>query len=199
MPALASGSPNLLGTLILSQIREGLPGWSEGCFGVNRGENVPDGKRCFKIDSPVFQYSMAAQYVPVDGRCVHKVRFTGITRYENIERGAHSYDNLRAFIMCDDERGRQVGDYANAFELTGSSDWRLFDAEFAVPAMARRAQVLVGLHECAGVCFFAKLSLTVTQGNKSFDPGACCTSTHGCGPTLQRGSRGWQPGKCFIL
>ena len=167
---LRADERNLLENGNFSQLTEGLPAAWGPAPGVAASEAGPDGSACMKIDTPISQYSVVEQYVPVDGSRVHKVQLSGMVRYQNVRRGIHDYDVLRAFIMWFDCKGLQVGDYANAGFWTGTSRWTKFSKEFAVPPDAKRAQVLIGLHECSGTCYFANMKLTISDGDQSFDP-----------------------------
>lgn len=175
----AGAAINLLQNGDFSQLRDGVPlVWGLGPGGTT-AKAGPHGERCLKIASPEFQYSMANQYIPMDGSIVRKVRFQGKVRYKGVRRGANSYDVLRAFIIWYDGKGRETGEYGEAGKWSGSGDWQTFNKELDVPVLARRAQVLVGLHESSGVCWFADVSLTVSDGDKSFQPSAYGkTDTH---------------------
>jgi len=175
-----SAAPNLIINGNFAKLNEGNPlEWGLGPGGTTTLAG-PNGERCLKINSPIRQYSVAEQYLTIDGSRVRKVRFQGHVRFADVRRGIQSYDVARAFIMWFDGMGRQVGDYCDAGMWTGSSGWTSFSTEFEVPETARRAQIIVGLHECSGTCWFADLGLYVTAGDTSIKPSEnSVTDTHG--------------------
>ena len=166
--ANTSTQPNLIKNGDFAKISEGTPvEWGLGP-GAECSKASPNGSSCLKIATPIQQYSTAVQYIPIDGSKVKQISLSGKVRYSNVTQGEHDYDVLRAFIMWFDKMGRQVGDYANAGFWKGSSGWVSFDKKIDVPSTATRAQVVLGLHNCTGVCYFSDISMKVTKGNKSF-------------------------------
>lgn len=142
-------------------------------WGLEAGaKRVVAGKTAYlAVDSSIAQYATAMQYLPLDGRRVKQVRLAGRVTYHDVRTGAEEYDVLRAFVIWFAENGREVGNYGDALSATGASTgWTSFDECLEVPAEARRAAVIVGLHDCPGHARFANLSLTVTQGDAEFDP-----------------------------
>lgn len=172
VPHLHADERNLLDNGDFSKLTEGLPAVWGPAPGVAASKAGPNGSMCIKIATPIAQYSVVEQYVPIDGTRVHKVRLSGMVRYQDVRRGTRDYDVLRAFIMWFDHKGLQVGGYDNAGHWTGTSGWTEFSKEFTVPPDAKRMQVLIGLHNCSGTCFFSNMKLEVSAGDKSFDPSA---------------------------
>jgi len=167
---LPCSASNLLENGDFSRVKEGIPtDW--GLWpGAKSAKDAADGKICLQISSDEVQYSMANQYVPIDGRVVQKVRFQGKLRCKNVRKGADSYDTVRAFIVWLDGKGKQIDNYQDTGFWAGTMGWRKFDKEFSVPIQTRRAQILLGLHECSGACDFADLKLEVTAGKLDFQP-----------------------------
>ncbi len=168
----AFGMGNLLQNGSFSAVRNHLPvNWGVGPGGslVACGTG---GKQCLKIDSPIMQYTAAEQYLALDGSRVHKVRFSGSIRYENVRAGKGGQDRLRAFLVWFDKKGRHIGEFVNAGTWTGSSDWTTFNIEAPVPKETVRAEVVIGFVENSGTCYIADVSLTVIDGDTSFDPKA---------------------------
>lgn len=151
-------------------LRDGVPSDWGLAPGAKAAKDGPGGHRSLSITTPIPQYSMACQYIAVDGSRVRKVRFSGKLRFSNVVRGDNPYDTLRVFIIWFDSHGKQYPDFSNAGFWTGSSDWTAFDKTFNVLPGAKRGQVLIGLHCCTGRCSFSDLSLTVTDGDPSFRP-----------------------------
>jgi len=181
--SLAAVGPNLVKNGDFVKVRDGVPvEWGLGP-GAARVNASPKGGPCLRIISPIAQYSTAVQYIPIDGSRVKKVRFTGRVRFRDVKRGENDYDVLRAFIMWFDRKGLQVGDYADAGAWTGTANWRDFSADLEVPAEARRAQLVLGLHECSGTCYFANIEIRATAGDLTYT---------GQGNS-QTDTRGWWP------
>lgn len=175
-----SAAPNLLENGDFSHVNDRIPtDW--GLWpGAKSAKEGPDGRLCLKISSQEIQYSMANQYVPIDGRLVQRVRFTGNLRYKDVAQGKHSYDVVRAFIIWFDSKGKQIDGHHDTGFWVGTGDWQAFDKEFDVPLQTTRAQILLGLHNSSGNCDFSNLRLEVTQGKLDFDPKlSASTDTHG--------------------
>jgi len=169
-----------------SNLRDGIPSDWGLAPGAKASKDGPNGHPSLSITTPIQQYSMACQYIPIDGRRVRKVRFSGRLKFDKVVRGQNPYDTLRAFIIWFDAHGKQNPNFANGGFWTGSSGWVSFDKTFDVPADARRGQVLMGLHSCIGNCAFADLKLTVTDGDRNFDPA----------DSAKTDTRGWWPFVC---
>jgi len=163
---------NLIRNGDFSLLTNGIPAeWgAEKETGGSSAMAGPHGERCLKIASSVRQYATADQYIFIDGRKVHKVRFRGSVRFVDVVRGRTEDDVLRAFVTWFDAKGRQIGETAETGDWTGSSSWRTFDVKFPVPTQTARASITLGLNDCTGVCYFHNLSLTVLEGDLSYRP-----------------------------
>ncbi len=178
LPGLAAR--NLLENGTFAKGRAGVPdGWG---MAPAMKRVVTDGVPRLHIASDIVQYAVAQQYLPLDGTRVQAVRLTGRVRYHGVKQGRHDYDRLRVFFIWFGAGGAQVGDYANVGLWVGASTgWVHFDQRLPIPVDTKRAVLAIGLHDCSGTADFTDLSLTVAQGDASFDPQA----------GAQTDTRGW--------
>ncbi|MFA4906557.1 MAG: hypothetical protein WC645_08655, partial [Candidatus Margulisiibacteriota bacterium] len=90
---------------------------------------------------------------------------SGYAHVENVVAGSNDWEKARVNLEFKDQSGSRVGGWPLAYSTDGTSPWKRFEANFAVPPEARRVEIYAGLLNCTGTVYFDNLQMVGYRAN----------------------------------
>ncbi|MFM7739537.1 MAG: protein-L-isoaspartate(D-aspartate) O-methyltransferase [Planctomycetota bacterium] len=99
------------------------------------------------------------QGLAIDGRSVSKMRFGGMVKYKNVQRGLDEEDQPYIALTFYDKNRKEIStEYFGPF-LGNQASWKSYQKEIRVPVGSREAILRIGLFGATGKIYFDKLML----------------------------------------
>ena len=133
---------------------------SEDGESTDAADKAAEGKAFIEMYNDVpGQAAHLLQGLAIDGRSVSKLRFGGMVKYKNVQRGLDEEDQpYIALTFYDKNRKEITTEYFGPF-LGNQESWKNQQKEIRVPVGSREAILRIGLFGATGKIYFDKLML----------------------------------------
>lgn len=133
---------------------------SEDDDSTDPAEKAAEGKAYIEMYNDVpGQAAHLLQGLAIDGRSVSKLRFGGMVKYTNVQRGLDEEDQPYIALTFYDKNRKEVSTEFFGPFLGDQPSWKSHQREIRVPAGSREAILRIGLFGATGRIYFDKLIL----------------------------------------
>jgi protein-L-isoaspartate(D-aspartate) O-methyltransferase len=138
-------------------------GWYYGRQVKSMQGDASEGKSFARFENATPELSShLLQGVPIDGREVISIRFSGAVRTTGVKAGTQAESLPALAISLYDEQRRDVGTYVIG-PFRGSKDWKTHSRLIRVPPQAREAIVRIGLFGATGTADFDDVKIEAVR------------------------------------
>jgi protein-L-isoaspartate(D-aspartate) O-methyltransferase len=138
-------------------------GWYYGRQVKSMQGDAFEGKSFVRFENATPELSShLLQGVPIDGREVISIRFSGAVRTTGVKVGTQAESLPALAISLYDEQRRDVGTYLIG-PFRGSKDWKTYSRLIRVPPQAREAIVRIGLFGATGTADFDDIKIEAVR------------------------------------